>query len=172
MPSPIRNQKSKSRHHKKESHTGGSLRALIFIFAFSLMCFSHPAIASEKGIGVIKNIKGPVFIEREQTSISAKIGEQLFEKDVVVTGRGGSMGAVLIDNSLISSGPNTRLSLSQFTFEPAEKKLSSTVQITRGTLVYLSGLIAKHDKNAVKFVTSTAVCGIRGTHLAIYVEDE
>jgi hypothetical protein len=71
---------------------------------------------------------------------------------------------------VISSGPNTRLILSQFVFDPAEKKLSSTVQIMRGTLTYLSGLIAKHDSQAVKFVSPTAVCGLRGTHLAILVE--
>ena len=148
------------------------MRVLIVILAFFFMGFSHPAIAAEKGIGVIKNIKGPVFIEREKASIPAKMNDQLFENDIIVTGKGGSMGAVLIDNSMISSGPNTRLILSQFAFDPAEKKPSSTVQITRGTLTYLSGLIAKHDSHAVKFVTSTAVCGLRGTHLAIYVEDE
>ncbi len=148
------------------------MKALIVILAFFFMGFSHPAISAEKGIGVIKNIKGPVFIEREKASIPAKMSDQLFENDIIVTGKSGSMGAVLIDNSVISSGPNTRLILSQFAFDPAEKKLSSTVQITRGTLIYLSGLIAKHDSKAVKFVTPTASCGIRGTHLAIYVEYE
>ncbi|MCX5819111.1 MAG: FecR domain-containing protein [Deltaproteobacteria bacterium] len=148
------------------------MRALIVILAFFFMGFSHPAIAAEKGIGVIKNIKGPVFIEREKASIPAKMSDNLFENDIIVTGKSGSMGAVLIDNSVISSGPNTRLILSQFVFNPAEKKLSSTVQITRGTFTYLSGLIAKHDGQAVKFITPSAVCGIRGTHLAIYVEDE
>jgi hypothetical protein len=151
---------------------GGAMRVLIVILAFFFMVFSHPAIAAEKGIGVIKNTKGPVFIEREKASIPAKMSDQLFENDIIVTGKGGSMGAVLIDNSVISSGPNTRLILSQFVFDPAEKKLSSTVQITRGTLTYLSGLIAKHDSKAVKFVAPTAVCGLRGTHLAIYVEGE
>jgi hypothetical protein len=155
-----------------EKSTGGAMKALIVILAFFFMGFSHPAIAAEKGIGVIKNIKGPVFIEREKASIPAKMSDQLFENDIIVTGKGGSMGAVLIDNSVISSGPNTRLILSQLVFDPAEKKLSSTVQITRGTLTYLSGLIAKHDSKAVKFLTPTASCGIRGTHLAIYVEDE
>lgn len=113
---------------------------------------------------------GPVFIEREKASIPAKMSDQLFEKDIIVTGESGSMGAVLIDNSVTSSGPNTRLILSQFVFDPAEKKLSSTVQIMRGTMIYLSGLIAKHDSKAVKFVSPTAVCGLRGTHLAIQVE--
>lgn len=148
------------------------MKALIVILAFLFVGFSQPAISAEKGIGVIKNIKGPVFIEREKASIPAKISDPLLENDTIVTGKGGSMGAVLSDNSVISSGPNTRLVLSQFVFNPAEKKASSTVQITRGTMTYLSGLIAKHDSQAVRFVTSTAVCGLRGTHLAIYVEEE
>jgi len=148
------------------------MKVFIVILASFFMGFSHPAIAAEKGIGVIKNIKGPVFIEREKASIPAKMNDELFEKDIIVTGKIGSMGAVLIDDSMISSGPNTRLILSQFAFDPAEKKLSSTVQITRGTFIYLSGLIGIHDSKAVKFVTPTASCGIRGTHLAIYVENE
>ena len=145
---------------------------IAILLAFFFVGFSYPAIAAEKGIGVIKNLKGPVFIEREKASIPAKMSDKLFEKDIIVTGNSGSMGAVLIDDSMISSGPNTRLVLSQFVFDPAEKKLSSTVQITRGTMTYLSGLIAKLDSKAVKFVTPSAVCGIRGTHFAIHVEDK
>ncbi|MBU1180981.1 MAG: hypothetical protein KKF00_02215, partial [Proteobacteria bacterium] len=78
----------------------------------------------------------------------------------------------LNDNSLISSGSDSRLVLSQFTFNPAENKLSSTFQMARGTLAYISGLIGIRDSKAVKFVTPTAVCGLRGTHLVIAVEGE
>ncbi len=151
---------------------GGAMRVLIVILAFLLVGFSNPAVAADKGIGVIKNIKGSVFIERENTSIPAKPGDRLFENDTIVTGKGGSMGAVLNDNSLISSGSDSRLVLSQFTFNPAEKKLSSTFQMLRGTLAYISGLIGIRDSKAVKFVTPTAVCGLRGTHLVIAVEGE
>lgn len=157
---------------KLRKSIGGAMRVLIVILAFFFMVASQPAIAAGKGIGVIKNIKGPVFIEREKASIPAKTSDKLFENDIIVTGKSGAMGAVLIDNSIISSGPNTRLILSQFVFDPAEKKMSSTVQITRGTMTYLSGLIAKLDSKAVKFVTPSAVCGIRGTHFAIQVEDQ
>jgi len=45
---------------------------LIVILALFFMGFSHPAFAAERGIGVIKNIKGPVFIEREKASIPVK----------------------------------------------------------------------------------------------------
>jgi hypothetical protein len=148
---------------------GGAMRVLIVILAFLLVGFSNPATAAENEIGVIKNIKGPVSIERDKASITAKQGDKLFENDIIITGKGGSMGAVLNDNSLISSGSDSKLILSQFAFNPAEKKLSSTFHMMRGTTTYLSGLIGLRDNKAVKFVTPTAVCGLRGTHLAIYV---
>lgn len=146
------------------------MRVLIAILTFFFMGYSNLAIAAGNDIGVIKNIKGPVFIEREKESIPAKINDKLFENDIIVTGNSGSMGAVLIDNSLISSGPNSRLILSQYVFNPSEKKLSSTVEILRGSLVYLSGLIGKNYNKDVKFVGPTAVCGLRGTQLAIDVQ--
>lgn len=40
-------------------------------------------------------------------------------------------------------------------------------RLARGTMVYLSGVIAKTKPEAVRFETKTAVCGIRGTYLAI-----
>jgi hypothetical protein len=52
------------------------------------------------------------------------------------------------------------------------EKLSFIAQIKKGTVVYLTGLIAKLNHSAVRFETPTAVCGIRGTHFAIKVEDQ
>lgn len=147
------------------------MKAFIVFLTFFFMGFFHPVFAAEKEIGVIKNIKGPVLIERDKESVPAKMGDRLFENDTIVTGKAGAMGAVLIDNSMISTGPNSRLILSQFAFNLSEKKLSLTARIMQGTLTYLSGLIAKNDSKAVKFSTPTAVCGLRGTHLAIYVEN-
>ena len=149
------------------------MKAFITVLGLALiLCTVHPAIASETGAGVMKNIKGPVFIERNKEIVPAKAGDRLFEKDVIVTGKGGSMGAILRDNSILSAGSNSRIVIYEFVFEPAEKKLSSVVQIKRGTITYLTGLMAKMNSNAIRFVTPTAVCGIRGTHFAVKVEDE
>jgi hypothetical protein len=93
------------------------------------------------------------------------------ENDVLVTGRIGSMGVILQDNSVMSIGSNTRLVISKFIFEPADEKLSFIAQIKKGTVVYLTGLIAKLNRSGVKFETHTAVCGIRGTHFAIKVDE-
>ncbi|HVO64973.1 MAG TPA: FecR domain-containing protein [Syntrophales bacterium] len=119
----------------------------------------------------MKNVSGEAFIERNKVLTAAKVKDELMENDVLVTGRSGSMGVILQDNSVMSIGPNTRLAISKFAFEPADEKLSFTAQIKKGTMVYLSGLIAKLNRSGVKFDTPTAVCGVRGTHFAIKVEE-
>ena len=126
------------------------------------------ASASETKAGVVKNASGHVFIDRQQISIPANAGDNLFENDVIRTGPDGSIGVIFQDNGVMGIGPNTRVNISKFAFEPANQKYGFIAQITKGTLVYFAGLIAK-QKN-VRFETPTVSCGIRGTHLAIKVE--
>ncbi len=128
------------------------------------------AAAAEQRAGFVKNVSGEAFIERNKVITAAKVKDELMENDILVTGRNGSMGVILQDNSVMSIGSNTHLAISKFVFEPADEKLSFTAQIEKGTVVYLTGLIAKLNHSGVKFDTPTAVCGIRGTHFAIKVE--
>jgi hypothetical protein len=71
----------------------------------------------------------------------------------------------------MSIGSNTRIVFTEFIFKPADKKVSTIIRITKGTMNYLSGLIVKINSNAVKVETPTAVCGVRGTHLAVKVTE-
>ncbi|HOG18258.1 MAG: FecR protein [Syntrophaceae bacterium PtaU1.Bin231] len=136
-----------------------------------LACCFGAARAAEPQAGFVKNVSGEASIERNQVALSAKVKDKVMENDVLVTGRNGSMGIVFQDNSVMSVGPNTRLVISEFAFEPADEKLSFIARIQKGIVVYLSGLIAKLKKGAVKFETNSSVCAIRGTRLAIRVDD-
>jgi hypothetical protein len=80
------------------------------------------------------------------------------------------MHQMLPDNSVLSLGPNSRVILTQFSFEPAEEKLSFVAKFRNGTLIYLTGLIGKLNRKGVRFETPNAVCGVRGTHFAIKVD--
>lgn len=143
------------------------MRRLAIVFLLTFLFGLGHASASELGIGVIKTVRGEATIERDKTSFPARTGDLILEKDEIVTGRDGAMGLIMKDDSVLSVGSNTRLQFTDFVFEPAEKRLSSVARLKRGTLVYLSGLIAKLKPEAIRFETSTAVCGVRGTHLAI-----
>jgi hypothetical protein len=129
------------------------------------------ATAEEPKAGFVKNVSGQAFIERNKVLMAAQVKDKLMENDILVTGRNGSMGVILQDNSVMSIGPNTRLIISKFVFEPDNKKFSFIAQIKKGSLVYLTGLIAKLNNKGVRFETPTAVCGVRGTHFAINVDN-
>ena len=147
------------------------MKTFISLVCFLLICGANLAIGDEIRIGVIKNVNGPVSVERNNALIPLNVGDKLYENDTIVTGRGGSMGLILRDNSVLSVGSNTRLIISKYVFEPAEKKLSMVARIKQGTLTYLTGVMAKLNPNAVRFETPVAVCGVRGTHFAIKVDE-
>jgi hypothetical protein len=148
------------------------MRAFAIMICMVLFFSTNVTTAFGQQIGVVKNVKGEAFIEREQKPIPAKTGDVLFEKDEIFTGRDGAMGVIMKDDSVLSIGANSRLQFADFAFDPAEKKLSMVNRLKRGTMVYLSGLIAKIKPEAVSFETKSGTCGIRGTYLAIAEHDE
>jgi hypothetical protein len=143
----------------------------VIIPGLLLLCWIGLAAAAEQKIGFVKNVSGQVFIERNKITTPARVQDSLMENDTLTTGRASALGIVLQDNSVMSLGSNTRLVISKFAFEPAEEKLSLTAQVKKGTMVYLTGLIAKLNRSGIRFETPTAVCGVRGTHFAIKVDD-
>jgi hypothetical protein len=116
-----------------------------------IICYTSPAHTEDQRTGFVKNVSGKAFIERNKIIKSANVKDGLLEKDILITGQDGSMGVILQDNSVMSIGPNTRVIISKFLFNPAAEKLSFTAQVKKGTVVYLTGLIAKLNRNGVRF---------------------
>jgi hypothetical protein len=128
------------------------------------------ALAVEQSIGFVKNVSGKAYISRQQKLIPANVNDKLQVSDALVTGPGGSMGVILQDNSVLSIGPKSRIELKKFAFAPAENKLAFTSKVKKGTMVYMTGLLAKLDRKSVRVETPNSVCGVRGTHFAIKVD--
>ena len=147
------------------------MRITLITICLVFICCIGMAAAEGPRVGVVKNVSGQAFIERNKVMVPVKVKDELMENDVLVTGRVGSMGVILQDNSIMSIGSNTRLVISKFICEPAHDKLSFIAQIKKGTVVYLTGLIAKLNRSGVKFETNTVVCGVRGTHFAMKVDN-
>jgi len=100
----------------------------------------------------------------------AKTGDLVEQADIITTGANGSVGITLIDNSRLSAGPNTRIELKQFRFNPTTQEGESLTEVQRGTLAIVSGQIAKRSPEAMKVQTPTTILGVRGTSFAVKVE--
>jgi hypothetical protein len=122
-------------------------------------------------IGQIKIVKGEVYIVRNGTKIQAKAGDVLQQSDIVETYAKSSVGITFIDNTRFSAGPDTRLELKQFRFNPTTQEGKFDANINRGTLAVISGQIAKRSPEAMTIKTPTTILGFRGTKVAVKVNE-
>jgi hypothetical protein len=137
--------------------------------AVALLAWSLAAAAESAGIGQIKTVSDPAWVMRGETRIDAKVGDAVYEKDIVETGAGGKVGITLSDNTMLSVGPGSRLALETFQFDSAALKGNLLANMQRGTLAVTTGDIARSAPDAMKVKTPSAVLGVRGTDFLVRV---
>ena len=129
------------------------------------------ATAGATDIGQIKTSKGDVAIERGGQSMPGGVGARLQSADVIKTGGDGSVGITMSDNSLLSAGPNSIVSLDRYAFDTTTNQGQFETSVRKGSLSIVSGRIAKQSPIAMTVRTPTAVLGVRGTEFAVSVGD-
>jgi hypothetical protein len=127
--------------------------------------FAVPATAAD--IGQIKVSKGQVSVERHGQSIPGAVGTRLESADVLRTGADGSVGITMTDNSLLSAGPNSILSLDRYEYDRITDKGQFDAQLQKGSLSVISGRIAKQSPDAMTVRTPSAILGVRGTEFLV-----
>jgi hypothetical protein len=127
------------------------------------------AASAADDVGQIKVAKGQVAVDRDGRSLPAEVGMSLATADVLRTGADGSVGITMRDNSLLSAGPNSVLSLDRFEFDPTTHQGRFDSRLERGTLAVVSGRLARQSPQAMTVRTPSAVMGVRGTDFVVSV---
>ena len=138
------------------------------LVAAAALWLAAPALAD---VGQIKVATGQVFVERKGQSLPGRVGLVLEADDVLRTGADGSVGVTMKDNSLLSAGPNSIVSLDRFEFDPTTNDGRFDARLQRGTLAVVSGRIAKKAPQAMTVRTPSAVLGVRGTEFVVSVDE-
>lgn len=137
----------------------------------SLSMFFLPATAlADTAIGQVKTESGHVTVERRGASKPLAIGDHVYVADTVVT-TDGSVGITFQDNSMMSLGPNSRLSLDQFMFNATTQNGVFNSSLQKGTLAVKSGQIVRQTPEAMRIRTPAALLGVRGTEFAVSAEN-
>lgn len=139
---------------------------LCTVLAFAA-CVAGAAAAAD--IGQIKVARGTVNVERAGATQQATVGMRLQTADTLRTGADGSVGITMNDDSLLSAGPNSVLVLERYALDPATSEGRFDTTLNKGTLVVVSGRIAKQAPDAMTVRTPTAILGARGTEFAVSV---
>lgn len=149
-------------------------RSLILSLAcFVLALFSAQPVqaAGEGPAGSVKSVTGEAQVIRSGAApASLKPGDRIFEKDVLTTGKGASLGLVLRDNATLALGPGSRLVVERFLFEPEKGALAQVLRLSHGSMAAVSGEIVKLNPAASKVETPIYSIGIRGTHFLLNME--
>lgn len=149
-----------------------SHKTLIYpLLGLALSAMNVHANEAAEPIGYVMTVKGEAFVGTAGKTIAAAVGTPVTIGAQLKTGATGSMGVTLKDNTVMSFGPNTELTVDEFLFDPAQGELRLGAKLSRGTLDFISGVIAKLKPEAVKLKTPTGTIGVRGTHFLVKVDD-
>lgn len=144
-------------------------RTLGIAFA-ALLALGAAAAAEEAAIGQIKSVAGEAQVVAGGERRAAVLGDPVRMGDILQTGADGALGVVFTDQSRLTLGAGSRLEIDEYVFDPARKEGSFLSRISRGTLLYVSGLIAKFNPDASSIEAPDATIGIRGTRLIVTLE--
>ena len=143
------------------------------VAALLLVCSATSAVAQERPVaGRIKIASGAAFVVRDGAPTPAQVGQVVFEADGLRTGADGKIGVTLNDDTRLSLGANSELTLDRFTYAPADSHFSLVLKFVKGAATYVSGRIAKLAPDSIRLETPASIIGVRGTTLAIQVQPE
>jgi hypothetical protein len=146
------------------------MKTMTLLFIMILFIFPGLALCDDAPIGKIKNTKGDVAVVRGGREIAVAPGDTLFRKDLLRTKKNSSVGVILEDNTVLSLGSKSEITIDDYVFAPEKGKLSMIIRMLKGTASYLSGIIGHQAPESVKFQTPDATIGIRGTEFVVKVE--
>lgn len=143
------------------------MRGAIALTGLALAIAAFSAAAEDAG--QIKTAQGNVQIERDGQRIAAVPGAHVLQSDSIITGEDGTVGVTLADNSRLSIGPNTVMSLDKYAFDSTTYKGQMDASLKKGTIVVISGKLVKQTPGSMRIHTPASIMGVRGTKFIVHV---
>ena len=142
---------------------------------------AKPAVddAASKPIGKVVTVTGSVTIEHVNAAvvqaslggqIASKVGDLVYQGDVVRTGADGLVSMNFADGTSFNLSKNANMTLNEFVYDPNGKSNSTLFNLSKGTFTFVAGKIAKTGD--MKIDTPVATMGIRGTTPHVEVSDD
>ena len=141
-----------------------------FIMVITLMLTAVSAAWAQDPIGFVKTVSGSAAVIDSGKPIAAQVGTPIKMGNTLKTGSKGTMGVTFKDNTVMSFGPDTELSVDEYLYSPGTGNLKFGTSMSKGSLQVVSGVIAKLKPKAVTVKTPSAMIGCRGTRFLVKVE--
>lgn len=141
-----------------------------FLVLISLLIAANAAEADDT-IGFVKTVTGTAAVLSQGKAVKAVPGTPIYMNSTLKTASKSAMGITFKDNTVMSFGSNTEVIVDEFLYAPGKDQLAINAKITKGTMEYVSGVVAKLKPEAVSIKTPTGTIAVRGTHFMVKVDD-
>lgn len=136
----------------------------IFTVAALAAAFAASTTTAEP-VARVKRAMGDVFVMVGGAEKRLNVGDFLTRDAVVTTGRRSGVGFTFFDNSRVSIGPNARVEIARYAFDPAAPSQKPTLEanLDQGVGAFVSGRVTERAPGAMQVRTPAALLGVRGT---------
>lgn len=141
-----------------------------FIMVGILMLMAVSPAWAQETIGFVKTVSGKAAVIDAGNQINAQAGTPIKMGNTLKTGPEGAMGVTFKDNTVMSFGPDTELTVDEYLYAPEKNRLKFGTSMSKGSLQVVSGVIAKLKPQSVTMKTPTGIIGVRGTRFLVKVE--
>ncbi len=123
--------------------------------------------------GVSAAVRGNVLLSRE-TVVGQRVqsGEDIYLGDAIESGPKSGMQVLLLDETVFTIGPDSKLTIDKFVYDPATGTGELSAEVAKGVFRFVSGKVAENNPNAMKVRVPSGNLGIRGTIVGGEVQPE
>ena len=122
---------------------------------------TQAAATPPDSIGKVQKVTGTVTVVRNGVSVAVNVGDVVYKSDVVLTGADSKCGLTFPDGTALELLPNTRMALTEYSYDPNGSSNSALFTYVTGTFGFFAGKVA--HSGDMKIETPVATMGIRGT---------
>ena len=137
----------------------------LVVIILTLAALAIPLTAHAAVVGRFTLIKGQVDMLKggKLPAISAQVQDGVEPGDVIRTKSGAKAQLSMVDASVITLAPESRLAIADFHYDPAQGERRAVLRLFRGLAHTVVNRIIKTEEPDFIMETHTATIGVRGT---------
>lgn len=137
----------------------------VIVFSVGLVTFLVYAAPKGKNAGIVNSVVGTVqnFHQDETQAEVMEIGSKIYVKDRIVTEKDAKVQIVFRDDSAITLGPETEITIEEDSENTFTGKRESILSLVKGKVRSVVSKAFSQNGSSFEIRTRTAVAGVRGT---------
>jgi len=152
-----------------------TLRVPLSVLLLALTGALSPSVQAAGPVGQVTHLSGTLTAKRADGSVKLfSTKSEVQEGDTLATEQETYARIKFADGAEVVLRPGTQMKVAAYAFDEAKPQSDNIVlNLLKGGLRAVTGLVGKRNRDAVSFATNTATIGIRGTHFgALFCQND